>query len=152
MDVLTGPAEQYASEEDREWTVGVLRTNHAAGRLTVTELEDRIRKAYAGRTLGDLRAVLANLPLPQPDQEPSPPFTPQPPLTRSGNYPTRRHRRNGPISLRQNAISYAVIMAFLIVVWLFSGMGYPWFIWPMLAWTVAVVAQAANQLAGAPRR
>ena len=51
-----------ASHADRDQTVSLLQQHYQAGRLTVTELEERTGKALAARTLGDLRALLADLP------------------------------------------------------------------------------------------
>jgi hypothetical protein len=54
--------------------VGVLRAGFAEGRLTQDELDERVARAYASRTYGDLWALTADLPagaLPYP-----PPGTP----------------------------------------------------------------------------
>jgi hypothetical protein len=53
-----------ASDEDRERTVAYLRTQQAAGRLTVDELEERSAAAFAAVDVGDLAALLADLPAP----------------------------------------------------------------------------------------
>ncbi len=51
-----------ASSADRERTVGVLRAGVTEGRLTQDELSDRVARAYAARTYGDLWALTADLP------------------------------------------------------------------------------------------
>ena len=51
-----------AGSADRERTVGVLRAAFTEGRLTQDELDDRVARAYAGRTYGDLWALTADLP------------------------------------------------------------------------------------------
>jgi DUF1707 SHOCT-like domain len=51
-----------ASSADRERAVGVLRAGFTEGRLTQDELEDRIGRAYAARTYGDLWVLTADLP------------------------------------------------------------------------------------------
>jgi len=51
-----------ASSADRERAVGVLRAGFTEGRLTQDELDDRIGRAYAARTYGDLWALTADLP------------------------------------------------------------------------------------------
>ena len=51
-----------ASDDDRERVVDVLRDHTAAGRLTVDELDERIDRAYAARTLGDLVPLTRDLP------------------------------------------------------------------------------------------
>jgi hypothetical protein len=51
-----------ASDADRERVAGALREHTVAGRLTLDELSDRFRAAYAARTAGDLAALTADLP------------------------------------------------------------------------------------------
>src|SRR5215469_11896570 len=51
-----------ASDDDRERTVSLLREHHAAGRLTVEEFNERMDKAYAAKTLGELDELMADLP------------------------------------------------------------------------------------------
>ena len=51
-----------AGNADRERAVGVLRAAFTEGRLTQDELDDRVARAYAARTYGDLWALIADLP------------------------------------------------------------------------------------------
>ena len=51
-----------AGSADRERTVGVLRAAFTEGRLSQDELDDRVARAYAARTYGDLWALIADLP------------------------------------------------------------------------------------------
>ncbi len=51
-----------ASDEDREGAAGEIREHFAAGRLTEEELSERIQTVYAARTIGELRALLVDLP------------------------------------------------------------------------------------------
>ena len=51
-----------AGSADRERTVGVLRAAFTEGRLSQDELDDRVGRAYAARTYGDLWALVADLP------------------------------------------------------------------------------------------
>ena len=51
-----------ASDDDRERAVTLLREHHAAGRLTVEEFNERLDKAYAAKTMGELDQLLADLP------------------------------------------------------------------------------------------
>ena len=51
-----------AGSADRERAVGVLRAAFTEGRLTQDELDDRVGRAYAARTYGDLWALIADLP------------------------------------------------------------------------------------------
>jgi hypothetical protein len=51
-----------ASDADRDRTAALLREHHAAGRLTADEFQERLDKAYAAKTLGELDELLADLP------------------------------------------------------------------------------------------
>ena len=51
-----------ASDEDRDRVVAMLREHHAVGRLTVDEFNERLDKAYAATTMGDLDELLTDLP------------------------------------------------------------------------------------------
>lgn len=56
-----------ASDPDRERVVEALQRHSAAGRLTLDEFDQRSAAAYAARTIGDLHAIIADLPtLPEP--------------------------------------------------------------------------------------
>lgn len=54
------------SDEDRDAVVARLREAVGAGRLDLEEFDRRAAKAYAGSTVGELRAVVADLPGPTP--------------------------------------------------------------------------------------
>src|SRR5262245_8830560 len=51
-----------ASDADRDRTAALLREHHAAGRLSADEFNERLDKAYAAKTLGELDQLLADLP------------------------------------------------------------------------------------------
>ena len=51
-----------ASDSDREVTMAALCDHCAAGRLRVTDLEERLTAAAAAQTVGQLRALVADLP------------------------------------------------------------------------------------------
>ncbi|MEC3979464.1 DUF1707 SHOCT-like domain-containing protein [Amycolatopsis sp. H20-H5] len=53
-----------ASDSDRERVAQVLHAALSEGRITVDELEERLTTVYAAKTLGELRPVTADLPLP----------------------------------------------------------------------------------------
>jgi DUF1707 SHOCT-like domain len=68
-----------AGSADRERTVGVLRAAFTEGRLNQDELDDRVARAYAARTYGDLWTLIADLPagpLPYPASLPAVPYPP----------------------------------------------------------------------------
>jgi Domain of unknown function (DUF1707) len=51
-----------AGDRDRERSAQELRRHHLDGRLDADELEERLGRAYGARTLGDLAALLGDLP------------------------------------------------------------------------------------------
>jgi hypothetical protein len=51
-----------AATADRERTAGVLRAGFTEGRLSQDELDDRIGRAYAARTYGELWTLTSDLP------------------------------------------------------------------------------------------
>jgi hypothetical protein len=74
-------ASMRASSADRERAVDVLKAGFTEGRLTQDEYNDRMGRAYAARTYGDLAALTADLPAgasPMPAW-PVPAYQPPPP-------------------------------------------------------------------------
>ena len=60
------------SDAERDATAAELREHYAAGRLSLDELNERISRAFAARTRGDLSAVLHDLPSLRPGGAPLP--------------------------------------------------------------------------------
>jgi hypothetical protein len=56
------PPDLRASDADREAVADILRAQCAAGRLDVSELEERLSAALAARTLGELDRLIADFP------------------------------------------------------------------------------------------
>jgi Domain of unknown function (DUF1707) len=52
-----------ASDNDRERVAARLRQHCAQGQLTISELDERIARAYGARTHGDLLALTRDLPV-----------------------------------------------------------------------------------------
>lgn len=115
-----------ASDADRAALVAELKEHFEAGRLTLAEMEERTRQAYAARSVDELASLVRDLPPPA-ASVPSPP----PPADAA------RH----PSSLRRQLGGYVVVVAFLVGIWALSGGGYFWPAWPMLAWGFALVMQ-----------
>ena len=106
---LTDDPHMRASDAERERVVEALRRHATAGRLSVSELEERSASAYGARTLAELAPLLADLP------EPSPP----------GRRPRSLAR---PRAIRQ----LALVALMLIAIWAVTGFGYFWPMWPIL--------------------
>jgi DUF1707 SHOCT-like domain len=56
-----------AADADRERTAERLRTSHAEGRLDLAEFQQRLERCYEAKTLGQLDALVSDLP--RPDEE-----------------------------------------------------------------------------------
>ncbi len=63
-DRHVSPRTLRASDTDRERVVGLLRDAHADGRITLDEHAERVERAYAARTLGDLSGLTDDLTTP----------------------------------------------------------------------------------------
>ncbi|MPR00102.1 DUF1707 domain-containing protein [Modestobacter sp. I12A-02628] len=61
-----------AADTDRARVAGELGRSQAAGRLTVAEYDERLTRAYAARTLGELAGLTADLPADRPAPAPGP--------------------------------------------------------------------------------
>ncbi|HLN70077.1 MAG TPA: DUF1707 and DUF4190 domain-containing protein [Streptosporangiaceae bacterium] len=72
-------ASMRASSADRERAVDVLKAGFAEGRLTQDEYNDRMGRAYAARTYGDLAALTTDLPVGPLPAWPVPAYQPPPP-------------------------------------------------------------------------
>jgi fatty acid desaturase len=99
-----------ASDDDRNRVVDELRTHAAEGRLTVEELEERLQRALAARTLGELAGLTRDLP-------------------ERGSPPGRRRR-----SWRPDVRIFVAVMVLLVVIWALTGAGYFWPVWPLVGW------------------
>jgi Domain of unknown function (DUF1707) len=67
-----------ASDADRDQTATSLQQHYAAGRLTEEEFSQRLDKAYAATTLGELRSL--QIDLSEPDLSPLPRAKPNLPV------------------------------------------------------------------------
>jgi hypothetical protein len=132
-----------ASDADRERTVELLREHHAVGRLTADEFHERLDRAYAAKTRGDLDELLADLPAIDLYRLPS-----------AGIQPTRR-RGSGPLRLADDSLSLvpagtvpwltlAVVSVLLAAAWLVVGVTtggaawIPWFLLVVVPWGVGL--------------
>ncbi|MFE3193170.1 DUF1707 domain-containing protein [Nocardia sp. NPDC059240] len=61
-----GPPDVRVGTAERERAAAALGDHFAAGRLDVTEYDDRVSRAYAAKTAGELAVLFGDLPRPQP--------------------------------------------------------------------------------------
>jgi hypothetical protein len=137
---MAGERRIRASDADRDRTAALLREHHVAGRLTAEEFSERLDKAYAAKTLGELDDLLADLPaidlyqLPDASlrRPPSPPGAPPLPWLLT----TPLAARLSP-AWRAAWCSWLSASLLMVVIWLASG--HPsnlWFLWVVGPWGV----------------
>jgi hypothetical protein len=115
-----------ASDADRDRSAAALSGHYAAGRLTLEEFQERLDRAYAAKTLGELDDLMTDLPEPGPSQLVGP---------RDANMPPPERR--APATVQVPVGSHPAIWQFWLglaigtfVIWLISGAtGGPWFLW-----------------------
>ena len=151
---MASDARIRAADADRDQAAAALREHLAAGRLTTEEFEERLDKAYAAKTLGELDDLMADLP--GTDLERLPDAS----LDRAAGRPALLGRRSGgPIEARRGRFSPAwraawgswlAISLVFFVIWLVSGAsGGLWFLWvPALLGAVLL----GRWIMGAPAR
>lgn len=124
-----------AADADRSAVATVLGEHMAAGRLTVTEYEDRLARAYAAKTYGDLDALTVDLP------SSSPARRPDTGATRSTEV---AHRGRGVQAHAWQAwlrTSLIVVTIWLVTVLASWQLSYFWPIWVIGPWGAVLLAQ-----------
>ncbi len=125
-------SELRASDADRERVAERLRAAAGEGRLTADELEERLERAFSGKTGAELAPLVADLP-----------------ATVSSPGPTAGRRR-GPD--RDHLRAYVAVNLLLVAIWALTGAGYFWPIWPILGWGIGVIADSGGSLGRPCRR
>jgi hypothetical protein len=129
-----------ASDADRERIVNLLREHHAEGRLDIEEFHDRLNAAYAAKTIGDLEALLADMPGIDLYRLPSAGLKAAP----VGSWAPAR-RPSGTVA-RQSAqwAAWAAGTAVLGLIWVVAGIAaggtawIPWFLVIAVPWAIAL--------------
>ena len=124
-EVRTADPRVRIGDAERDLVIDQLADHHAAGRLTLQEFEDRMAAASTARTGADLAVLTADLPAP-----------PSAPTPRSPARPAARR-----VQLDPAVRTYLAVMVLLWLIWLVTGAGYPWPVWPMLGWGIGVAGK-----------
>ena len=154
---MPGDPRMRASDADRERTASLLREHHAQGRLTAEEFNDRLDRAFTATTLGELDALLADLPgidlyrLPAAGIRPAPPGAVRSRSGRGGGSAVSP-RGDGTVSSRRVAtwVTWAAISSLLLVVWLVVGVAsggaawFPWFLFVVVPWAIAIARRPGH--------
>jgi Domain of unknown function (DUF1707) len=143
-----------ASDQDRDRTAALLREHHAAGRLTLDEFNERLDKVYAAKTVGELDALMADLPaidlyqLPDASLRRGPGGDPRLPWWRP---PGALMATHGGFSPAWQAAwgGWLSIGSICFVIWLLSGTSLtnPWFLWVVGPWGLFMLGR---WITGAP--
>lgn len=112
---MAGNLSMRASDADRDRVATVLRENLAVGRLTTDEFSERLDKALAARTVGELETLTTDLPSTQ-----RPGQRADAALDRAEEHPPSTRRESHPV--RRTAWGSLLAVGILVlVIWLLSG-------------------------------
>jgi hypothetical protein len=120
-----------ASDAEREAVADRLRAAAGEGRLDNDELEERLGRAYAARTVGDLATLTTDLPV----LLPSAPPEPRRPALRSAH-------------VRSKLASFVTANVVCIAVWAATGEGSFWPIWVLLGTGIGLFSTLVRSLLG----
>jgi len=144
---MSGDPRVRASDADRERTATLLREHHAVGRLTAEEFNERVEKAFAAKTLGELEDLLADLPAIDLYQLPAASIRPTPPggLRRRGGPGLNRRGDGAMFTGRiETWLTWTAASALLLAVWLGVGIAaggaawLPWFLLIVIPWGLSI--------------
>jgi hypothetical protein len=133
-----------AADADRAAVATQLGDQMSAGRLTVAEYDERLARAYAARTYGELEALTADLPQPAPQ-----PLVPAQTAHVPAHGASACGWSGGPS--RQAAWrNWAVTAAIVLTVWIATALGSPdlpyfWPIWVIGPWGAVLLAQTLGR-------
>ena len=131
-----------AADSDRTAVASVLGEHMAAGRLTVDEYEERLTRAYAAKTYGELDELTTDLPSAAPTPRPEPR-----PAQPAGCSPAGRHGSGGgsyawQAWLRTSLIVLTIWAVTCLASWEFL---YFWPVWVIGPWGAVLLAQTLTR-------
>jgi len=151
-DGLPRDEDLRAGNVERDAVVQRLTDAFGEGRLELAELDERVARAYAAKTLGELRPLLADLPGPAARRDrgaatlpgPTAPL-PAPPSRRVAARGPGRHPF--PVWIRWQIYSWVLAVSVNLIVWLLASIAngdllYFWPAWVAGPWGAAIIAQA----------
>jgi Domain of unknown function (DUF1707) len=129
-----------ASDADRDRIAAALGDHLTVGRLTPEEFNERLDRAYAAKTLGELDDLMADLPRTDLSQLPG----------RPGGYPPLPERREpGTVQPRGGrpgiARVWLIVTISLFALWLISGTsGGPWLLLAAIVLVIILLRRLAD--------
>jgi hypothetical protein len=124
-------SELRASDADRDRAAERLRAAAGEGRLSADELEERLERALAARTVAELTPLVSDLPAPPPARRPRAVLRPA-------------------LAARPDLGPFVGVSVMLVAIWALTGMGYFWPVWPIMGWGISFLAP--GRLGGSCRR
>jgi len=129
-----------AADADRAAVAAVLGQHMAAGRLTLEEYDERLARAYAARTYGELDQLTTDLPAAVPAPRPAAPTQRE----RPGTGEVAHHGRDGSYSDAWR--SWAGIALIVVTIWAATSLAawdlhYFWPIWVIGPWGAVLLAR-----------
>jgi len=131
---MTAPAvtSVRAGDHDRERTATQLGQALSQGYLVFDEYETRLQATFAAHTTGELRQLVADLPLGQ--------------LRRNDPQRHAARRRAARLGVRIHLAAYLAMVVIVLTVWLAVGLTagawYFWPIWPILGAGIGLASHA----------
>jgi hypothetical protein len=125
-----------AGDTDREAVASALGTHMAAGRLNLAEFDERLARAYAARTFGELAELTADLPALAPRPVAAVPRPVAPPPAPWAWHGHAEHSWRAWLTTSGTVL--AIYLAISIASW---DLSYFWPIWVIGPWGAALLAQ-----------
>ncbi|MFQ1004195.1 DUF1707 domain-containing protein [Modestobacter sp. SSW1-42] len=141
-----------AADVDRAAVADRLGAAMSTGRLSVAEYDERLSRAYAARTYGELAELTTDLPV-----APAPVSLSKPepgPVAQSGACAGLPH--TGGADLATAWRNWAVTAVIVLAVWTVTSINagqvlYPWPVWVIGPWGAVLLSQTLNAHRGAER-
>jgi hypothetical protein len=150
-----------AADADRAAVADVLGTHMSAGRLTVAEYDDRLARAYAARTYGELAELTADLPAPAPAPAAAEPVPASSGATSWGHGGWGHGCGPGwgawGVAGRRSAWASWLSTAVIVVgIWALTSISsggwiYPWPLWVIGPWGLVLLSQTLGGRPGPDR-
>jgi hypothetical protein len=140
-------------EAERDRVVAHLRQQAAEGRLDMDEFGQRLDEAYQAATSADLQHALRELPAleaPPPRPAPAAPRPAPTPMHRPNLTPEHRARL-AKAAWNAHLGAYVSVQLFLVMIWLISGAGFFWPIFPIMGWGIGLASHGMAHAANRPR-
>jgi hypothetical protein len=141
--------ELRAADSDRQFVAERLQAALNEGRLNLSEYDERLAKAYASRTYGELDSLLDDLPASITGRDSVVPAQPAPAATPAApsQQPVAPAARV-PHWLEAIWGGWLTASVICVMIWLLSGRGDFWPVWVIVPWGVLLLLRTVSGFAG----